>query len=487
MRQTFLLLSALALGMLACGGEPESSTRPSDQSDSSAVDGSLSDGGAANDASDASDTKLPESTLGKAPAACGAPAYAWLPHAATLTAPGHLLWHKEIKDFDFSAKNLSTLLKAVGADLPLDYRYDARVFQIRYSTQDRGKPAQATGFVALPTPTSGQDKLEVDLMVYLHGTAGFSDSCAPSDKLLDPVAGASLANVGHVVVAPDYLGMNGNGAPSSQLHPYVIAEPTAIASLDAARATRELLAKGHVAGLSARPGIFVLGGSQGGHAAIAMGAYGAHYAPDEPIVAIATSVPLIDLVGETVLATTEMMLSTENLAAIMAACTQWYGFELSDVIRPAFVKQVSEHVETECTLGGIIKGAKTPEDVFTKAFMDAAANEFKGLAPFSCALRHNSLVHDIIAPLVPVPTLIALAEKDELLNAKIQHAAYDKMCNAGQPVRFIECAGLGHTAGALASIPEQLEFLHARRAGKPLTGTCKRTAPIVCKGKVKLP
>ena len=39
-----------------------------------------------------------------------------------------------------------------------------------------------------------------------------------------------------VVAAPDYLGMNGFGAPAEALHPYIVAEPTAVASLDAVRA-----------------------------------------------------------------------------------------------------------------------------------------------------------------------------------------------------------------------------------------------------------
>ena len=156
----------------------------------------------------------------------------------------------------------------------MEYKYDVRVFRIRYTTQDRGKATEATGFVALPKVPEELSELRVDLLIYLHGTAGFSDGCAPSASILDPIAGAALASFGHVVVAPDYLGMNGNGPPSTQLHPYVIAEPTAIASLDAARAARELLVAVDQPGLLARPDVLVLGGSQGGHAALAVAGHG---------------------------------------------------------------------------------------------------------------------------------------------------------------------------------------------------------------------
>lgn len=434
-----------------------------------------------------SDVGQPASTLALAPAVCGAPGYAWLPTAATPDSPGHLRAHKKATKVPSAASKLATLLGAVGVKLPLEYRYDVQVHQIRYTTQDRGVLTEATGFVALPVPTADQPALEVDLLLYLHGTAGFSDGCAPSAKTLDPIAGAALASFGHVVVAPDYLGMNGMGAPSTQLHPYVIAEPTALASLDAVRAARELLGLGLVPGVLARPGVLVLGGSQGGHAAIAVGRYGGHYAPDEPVIAVAASVPLIDVVGEAVLATQSKALSTENLAAILTAMAQWYGLDIASALRPPFDLQAANHVQTACALGGILKGASTPADLFTTAFLEAAQAGFAGDDAWSCALRHNSLVHDAVAAHGEVPTLVVFAEDDELLSAPVQHAAYDALCAAGLPVRFLECAGLGHTGGALASLPEQLDFLHARREGLALPGKCARGPATQCAGEVKLP
>lgn len=461
------------------GGGCASAPGPADGADVEA------DAGASGDAT--ADTGAFTSTLGQAPAVCGATPYTWLPHEATATSPGHLVAHEEVTNFDFSAQNLSTLLGAIGVKLPLDYKHDVRLFRFRYTTQDRGALTEATGFVAVPTRVAGQTQLEVDLLVYLHGTAGFSDACAPSAKTLDPVAGAALATVGHVVVAPDYLGLNGLGAPSTQLHPYVLAEPTALASLDAARAGRELLAKVKVPGVTARPGLLVLGGSQGGHAALAMAHYGAHYAPDEPIVAVAASVALVDLVGEAQLATQSKVLATENLTAIVTAAAEWYGISLATALKPPYLTQSVSHVHSACTLGGIIGGAKTPADVFTPAFLAAATKGFVGDDPWSCVLRHNSLVHDNVTSPTPPPMLVALAEQDELLSGPIQQAAYDTLCAAGLPVRYLECAGLGHTAGALASLPEQLAFLHARRAGEPLTGTCQRGPAVTCTGVVKLP
>ncbi|MCB9739535.1 MAG: hypothetical protein H6747_09730 [Deltaproteobacteria bacterium] len=434
---------------------------------------------------DAADAAIAPSTLGQHPAACGAADYVWLPRDGTTTAPGTLLAQEEVTSFDWSAKNLDFLLGTLGVKLPVAYAYDVRVFRIRYRTQDRGELTEATAAVALPIPKQGA--LEVDLMAYLHGTAGFSDGCAPSAKVIDPVAAAALASFGHVVVAPDYLGMKASGSASPQLHPYVIAEPTAIASFDAARATRALLAQQLEPELTARPGLMVLGGSQGGHAAMAMGAYGWHYAPDEPLVGVTASVPLIDVVGEALIATQSKTLGTENLVAILVAAAQWYGLDISTALLGDLPAHAAAHMASSCTLGGILGKAKTPEAIFTPALLQAAANGFAGDDPWSCVLRRNSMAHEVVQTPKPPPTLVALAENDELLDGPTQQAAYDALCAAGLPLRFLSCAGLSHTQGALASLPEQIAFLHDRRAGKPLAGSCARTPPQTCLGVVALP
>ena len=60
-----------------------------------------------------------------------------------------------------------------------------------------------------------------------------SDICAPSSSD-DALQLASLfASLGHLVVLPDYIGLKAFGNPSPELHPYLVGEATAIASLDA--------------------------------------------------------------------------------------------------------------------------------------------------------------------------------------------------------------------------------------------------------------
>lgn len=46
----------------------------------------------------------------------------------------------------------------------------------------------------------------------------------------------TLASSGYVVVAPNYISLRAFGDPTGFLHPYLVGQPTAIASLDAVRA-----------------------------------------------------------------------------------------------------------------------------------------------------------------------------------------------------------------------------------------------------------
>ena len=81
-----------------------------------------------------------------------------------------------------------------------------------------------------------------------------------------------------VVVAPDYFGMNGWGEGSDMTHPYGVAEPTAIASLDSLRAVMDL-SKIRDIPVPDKDKLVIWGASEGGFAALWSDRFLPHYAP----------------------------------------------------------------------------------------------------------------------------------------------------------------------------------------------------------------
>jgi dienelactone hydrolase len=423
--------------------------------------------------------------LWASPAACGSEAYQWLDDARL----GEVGEWVENDLFDYTADALEGLLSGAGVTIARELVHDVRVFQFRYQTQDRGQLTEATALIAVPAPLPGGSP-RFPLLAYLHGTGGFSDGCSPSNELVTPVAISGIASFGFVVVAPDYLGLKGMGEPSTQIHPYLVAEPTAIASLDSVRAARRLLAGALPVAAVAEPDLLVLGGSQGGHASLAVAWYGPYYAPEEEIIAMAASVPPADLVTETQGGALTEISATRNLAAYLGAFADWYGADLSEVIRPPVDATVIAHLQSSCGLSGVTGNARAVEEIFTDAFRQQAAWGFPADGgPWSCRIRANSFLHTPVEPLRLPPTLFVLSELDGLVNTPIERGSFDHLCDRGFPLQYLECAGVDHTEGALGSLAEQVEFLLARWNREPWSEDqiCRRTQPVQCSGSVDLP
>lgn len=414
------------------------------------------------------------------PAVCGAPAYKWV-HDDSL---GSIVDWQASNPAKLSIADLTALTQQAGIKVARPFEYDVLLFVFRYVTQDRGKLTQATGSLAVPIP-GRTDPHQFPLLDSLHGTSGFNDACAPSASLGGPVLAGVLASLGYIVVAPDYIGMNGIGAPSTQLHPYLVAEPTAIASLDAVRAARNLLGMDIGVDATAKPGYLLFGGSQGGHAVLFTARYAPYYLPEEKLIAASASVPPADVLDEAAYDVTHVVSGTANTMAVAAAYADWYHADLSQVLKPPFDTSVPQFMQTHCGLSGINGTATTLDQIFTPAFMAAAANGFPDDgSTWSCILRASSLMDTTVARLETVPTLFMLSQDDTLVNTPIERKSFDTLCGQGMEMQYLECAGVGHAQGAVGSIAEQTTFLDDRNAGKgwPASEICKRTAAVTCSG-----
>jgi dienelactone hydrolase len=409
---------------------------------------------------------------------CGLPPYAML-DAADM---GEVLDHELVVEFDAETINGLLELQGFGMLVPVDH--GARVYKIRYVTQDRGEAVEATAFISFPMLDTPADR---PVIMYAHGTTGFSDKCAPTADPQGYAVPVILAALGYVAVAPDYLGMNGWGEPAASGHPYIVPEPTAIASLDSLRALARFAGDSGEA-VPATPGadIVLFGISEGGFATLWADRYAPFYAPEFKITANVASVPPTDAYALTEHGTTVFGPTTGALAAAVVGGHAWHRLAspLSDVLSddPAFDVSVElpKMMAETCSIE-IPDTITQTNQVYQQAFIDAlGAEDFDALGEVGCILDRATLRTSQIPLEVATPTLVVLGEADDLVFTPVVRADLPKLCDAGYAIEHFECAGAGHVEAATDSIPFVLDWVDARLAGDAIVEPCVIHKAVDC-------
>lgn len=397
---------------------------------------------------------------------CGSPEYTLLDTADM----------GEILDFELMvelpSETIDTLLAQYDFSAFSPVEFGARVYKIRYRTQDRGQAVEATGFVAFPT---GGEPQERPTVLWAHGTTGFTDKCAPTATQDGFGIPAVLAGLGFVTVAPDYLGMNGWGAPSGFVHPYIVPEPTAIASLDSLRALFRFEADSSEE-LPATPGpkIVLFGASEGGFATLWTDRIAPFYAPEFNFVANVASVPPTDAIGLTQHGATVFGPTTGALAAAIVGGHSWHQFSepLSDVLADDVATSLPELMLSDCGAGFPDNVSETNQ-VYQQSFIDAIqAEDWDALGVFGCVLKQATLRLSEIPLVNATPTLVAQGSADDLVFTPVIRDDLPRLCDAGYVIEHFECAGLGHTDAAIASLPFVVGWVFDRLDGLPLVEPC---------------
>jgi len=123
-----------------------------------------------------------------------------------------------------------------------------------------GRLIDASGVMAFPNDKAAGSSSP--MFSYQHGTI-FQDSQAPSLSFSpDPVL-MVMAGSGFAVALPDYVGY---ATSTGEIHPFVIAENLAAATVDMLRATRQLLSN---QAILTNGQLFLAGYSEGGYATLA--------------------------------------------------------------------------------------------------------------------------------------------------------------------------------------------------------------------------
>lgn len=422
--------------------------------------------------------------------ACGMEPYDWLPPDKV----GEVVAYEEQPLYNLPPALIEELIAEYGYALALPLTYTPRVFKLRYTTQDRGQTREATAMVGIPDlaapgapPTDG-----VPAALFLHGTTGYADKCAPSLSIEGAAAAVLPAAAGFLAVAPDFLGLCGFGGPCpDQFHPYLVGEPTAVASLDAVRAAlklREMLVvDDDLPPFDGR--LAAWGASQGGHAALFVDRYAPYYAPEFTMPCVVAVVPPANLAGEAGKALTALSSAASMGIAFLTAAHLWYEPDktLAALFNPDGPEDYSDYIPntfpTTCNAKTLYKGAKSLDDVFVAPALEAlAGGNLAALDPWGCFALENSLPTNSIANLSPSRLLFLIGESDNLVDRVVERETFLQLCDQGYTAEFVECAGLGHTETALESINIQLEWLFEclEAPDDVPAGACELKDPETC-------
>ena len=338
---------------------------------------------------------------------------------------------------------------------------NATAWRILYTTtRGDGSPAVASGLVVVPREGTGT----WPVIDWTHGTTGYAENCAPSLAKQPFESGAfflldRVIDNGWALVATDYIGL-GTAGP----HPYLIGPDTAHATLDAARAARQLdetnLGDQNV----------VWGHSQGGGAALWTGALADQYAPELDIEGVAALAPASNLPA--------LVESLPNVTGgsvfasfVFAAYSAIYDdVNYRDYIRPGAEVTVREMAKRCLAEPGVLVSV-------LNAMALSKDPEIFARDPLSGALGEH-LTDNVPPATISAPLLLAQGGSDQLIIPSAQDEYVDGLCADGQQLDYRIYQGRDHVPLVEPDsplVPQLLDWTHDRLDGKAVTPDCTRS------------
>lgn len=435
-----LCLSAV-LG--ACGGETSGVGDGDADADSDADSDADGDGDGDADADSDADTDADD---------CGLDTWAeW-------ELQGALIEYEELRDWPVDDIRYGLQLAGLAA---LDHPdiLPSTVYFIRYETQAPGGTVrESTGIASIPDADE-----PAPILAWNHGTTGVGDDCAPSSwnavgKI--PLPGAAIGQAlgwmahGYATVLTDYVGLGTEGS-----HPYIVSEAEGASVLDGVRALIEL--DRELGGGRVGTTIFLAGHSQGGHATLSAHQMLPSYAPELDYRGAVPMAPAGEIGVLLAHALESFSQSTATLGSfIVYAWSEYYGFDLSELLVEPYLAGVPDWAETECLPG---YGDHFPADielaeVFGPGLTSAEVTEaMEWNSPRGCA---------------GAPVRIQTGTTDDIVPAVATNAIHDALCGSGNVVESVAYDG-GHGAPASgAAMVDAVEWTDAILAGTAPTDRC---------------
>jgi acetyl esterase/lipase len=352
-------------------------------------------------------------------------------------------------------------------------RFGVDATRISYATVDpAGRPTTASALVTRPTAPPGQPSADQSgtggpsagrrMVSWQHGTIAARDEVGSmTADGSDRAAAVLFAADGYVVSAPDYLGL-GTGPG---FHPYLDLPSTVTASVDSLRATRAFVESGPgAARLDGR--VLVSGHSQGGQAAMAVGAE--LQRAGDPRFRLAAVAPIAGPYDVTTTLRTAATTGIANASAYLAYFTvEWnrlhhlYGSP-AEAFRPPYDRTVPTLLDGNHSSPDILAALPpTPEQLFTGDFL-------AGLAHPSGALADALKVADSSCdwrPAVPVRLYAASGDRD----VPIANSGYcqRRVRAEGGEAELVDVGAVDHSTSELRALPQILAGFDQRDGPRP--------------------
>ena len=302
---------------------------------------------------------------------------------------------------------------------------NGEVTRILYTTQDaNGDPAVASAMVITPTDAEPGPR---PVVLWEHGTTGVARGCAPSladgtaTKWAIPGLEQALAE-GWVVVATDYSGQGAEGK-----FPYLIGLGEARSSLDAVLAAAEIDTD-----LVLSPTTAVWGHSQGGHAALWTAQVAPEYAPGLDVRGTAAIAPAGDP-----MALAEVLTAPGNENALLTIMMSWvlvpYSETYADIDLARYVTVAAEPIIREMTQRCLTEPGVVVSALAALGLSEDTPIDTGDLTSGAMARRLQENT-----PTGPwnTPILVAWGAKDEVLPPDTQVQLVERLCEAGERVRW---------------------------------------------------
>jgi pimeloyl-ACP methyl ester carboxylesterase len=339
------------------------------------------------------------------------------------------------------------------------FQSGATAYRVLYkSTGYDSNPTAVSGVILVPDGTPPADGRKV--IAYTHDTVGVASNCAPSlvtnpeQQPLLLEGGPELLAAGYVIAATDYQGL---GTPGQ--HPYLVGEAEGMNALDSVRAARNL------AEVDASSVFAVWGHSQGGHASLFTGELAASYAPELQLVGVAAGAPPSDL--EDLFAVN--IKTTVGRILIAMALQSW-----AKVYDDASLDQIVTPVARPL-VASIAKNCLYNQKQILSSVPAALALDLTFLhtplwetEPWRTILETNAPG----ATRTNAPILITQGDADPIIAHDVTARLVDRLCAAGETVDFRTLPGTAHLDAGQVAVPDVLQWVADRFAGKPPPSTC---------------
>jgi len=325
------------------------------------------------------------------------------------------------------------------------------------STGLAGEPIAVSALAVIPVNAPG----DRPIVAWDHPTSGIVIRCAPSlaRKRYQFIPGLkSMIARGFVVVATDYPGL---GSPG--VHPYLVGDSEARATLDAVRAVHGL------PGAKAGDRFVVWGHSQGGQAALFTALDAASYAPELKLLGVAAAAPATDLAA---LLTADLDTPAgQNLTAMtLWSWSRLYKAPADQVLDPEAAATV-DRLAKECieSIFDLELRNMTTRPLRRHFLTDPA---FAQKEPWASLMAANT--PGVVAANIPV--LLTQGTRDQIVRPEITRGYMARLCKAGVAVKIDWVDGAGHGFVALKSAAATVSWIADRFAGAPTPSDCNAAA-----------